>query len=170
MASPFQRQALQRKLIYAALILVLLTVTWGWRYANFNAFGMEVKGVDKQAQDLAIREQSRGEVDLTGAAVRLSLTGMRGWATCALWISAMDAQKRNEWNKLELRVRSLSKLQPHFITPWIFQGWNLSYNVSVESDRVNDKYFYITRGIQLLAEGERQNLDNPDMRWSIGFF
>ena len=42
--------------------------------------------------------------------------------------------------------------------------------MSVESDRVNDKYFYITRGIGLLAEGERQNRDNPDMRWSIGFF
>ncbi len=67
-------------------------------------------------------------------------------------------------------VRSLTKLQPHFITPWIFQSWNLAYNVSVESDRVNDKYFYISRGLGLLAEGERQNQDNPDMRWSIGFF
>ena len=82
----------------------------------------------------------------------------------------MEAQKKNQWNELELHVRTLTKLQPHFITPWIFQSWNLSYNVSVESDRVNDKYFYITRGIELLAEGERQNRDNPDMRWSIGFF
>ncbi len=94
MASPFQRQALQRKLIYAALILVLLTVTWGWRYANFNALGVEVKGVDKQAQELAIREQSRGEVDLTGAVVRLSLTGMRGWATCACGSAPWTPRRR----------------------------------------------------------------------------
>ncbi|HEY7424374.1 MAG TPA: hypothetical protein VH682_09120 [Gemmataceae bacterium] len=170
MASPFQQQALRRKLIYAALIIVLFTVAFIWRKADFKAFGMDVWGVNKQAEQLAIREESRGEVDLIGAVVRLSTMGLRGVATCVMWIDAMDAQKKNQWNELEIRVRSLTKLQPHFITPWIFQSWNLAYNVSVESDRVSDKYFYISRGIGLLAEGERQNRDNPDMRWSIGFF
>ena len=67
-------------------------------------------------------------------------------------------------------VDSLTKLQPHFITPWLFQSWNLSYNVAVESDRVKDKYFYIARGINLLADGERRNRNNPDMRHAIGFY
>ncbi len=67
-------------------------------------------------------------------------------------------------------VRNLTKLQPYFIRPWLFQSWNLSYNVSVESDRINDKYFFITRGIDLLAEGERQNHYHPDLRYSIGFY
>jgi hypothetical protein len=160
MASTFQQRALQRKLIYIALIVVLFTAAFGWRRYVVSA----------QAQDLSIREQSRGEVDLVGALVRLSTMGSRGWATCWLWVDAMDAQKHNQWNELEVFVRSLTKLQPHFITPWLFQSWNLSYNVSVESDRINDKYFYITRGIGLLAEGERRNRDNPDIRWSIGFF
>src|SRR5690242_5643209 len=145
MASPFQQQARRRKLTYGALILVLGTAAWGWRYADFNVFGMHVKGVDAQAHELAIREQSRGEVDLIGAVVRLSTIGSRGAATCVLWVDAMDAQKKNQWNELELYVRSLTKLQPHFITPWLFQSWNLAYNVSVESDRPNDKYFYISR-------------------------
>jgi hypothetical protein len=170
MASPFQRQALNRKLTYAALILVLFTVAYVWRSKEFSVFGHEVRGVDAQARDLSIREQSRGEVNLLGAIVRLSTMGLRGVATCIEWIHAMDAQKKNQWNELELHVHILTRLQPHFITPWLFQSWNLSYNVSVESDRVNDKYFYISRGINLLAEGERQNRDNPDMRWSIGFF
>jgi hypothetical protein len=170
MASPYQQQALRRKLIYAALIIVLLTAALGWRKANFSVFGMSVKGVDEQARELAIREESRGEVDLLGAAVRLATIGLRGAATCVLWVDALDAQKKNQWNELEMYVRSLTKLQPHFTTPWIFQSWNLSYNVSVEADRINDKYFYIARGVGLLAEGERQNRDNPDMRWSIGFF
>lgn len=170
MASPFQRQALNRKLTYAALILVLFTAAYLWRSKEFSVFGHEIKGVDAQARDLSIREQSRGEVDLLGALTRISTMGLRGVATCYEWINAMDAQKKNQWNELEIHVRILTKLQPHFITPWLFQSWNLSYNVSVESDRVSDKYFYITRGIGLLAQGERQNRDNPDMRWSIGFF
>jgi hypothetical protein len=42
--------------------------------------------------------------------------------------------------------------------------------VSVESDRPYDKYYFVTRGVLLLAEGERQNLNNPDLRHSIGLY
>jgi len=149
-----------RKLVYVALIVVLFTASFFWRRAS----------VDARAQELAIRQDSRGDVELSGELVRLSLTGSRGIATCVLWVQAIEKQKKNQWNELEFLVRSLTKLQPHFITPWLFQSWNLAYNVSVESDRVNDKYFYITRGIDLLAEGERQNRYHPDMRFSIGFY
>jgi hypothetical protein len=160
MASPIYQQALRRKLIYTALILVLFTGAWVWRHYS----------VDQQAIELGVREQSRGEVDLSGALLRRVLTGSRGLATAMLWLDAQEKQKRNEWNLLEQHVLLVAKLQPHFVTPWLFQSWNLSYNVSVEADRVADKYFYITRGIQLLARGERQNRNDPDMRWYIGFY
>jgi hypothetical protein len=160
MASPYQQQQFQRKILYAGLILVLFSGTWVWRHYI----------VDAQANELSIREQSRGEVELSGAVIRLGLTGSRGLATCVLWSTAQDKQKKNEWNEFELVARSLTKLQPHHIAPWLFQSWNIAYNVSVESDRVNDKYFFITRGIEMLAEGERQNRDNPDLRWNIGWF
>ena len=88
----------------------------------------------------------------------------RGLVETVLWQIAIDKQMKHEWNQLEFFVRSLTKLQPHFLTPWLFQSWNLAYNVSVESDRVRDKYFYISRGIELLAQGERRNHNNPDMR------
>jgi hypothetical protein len=160
MASPYQQQVRFRKILYFALILVLFTVALGWR--RYVIAG--------QAEQLAVREENRGEVDLTGAVVRLGLTGSRGLATCFLWNNAMEKQKKNQWNELEVLVRSLTKLQPHFITPWLFQSWNLAYNVSVESDRIRDKFFYVSRGIELLGQGERQNRDHPDLRWSIGFY
>jgi hypothetical protein len=160
MASPIQQQILRRKLAYTGLIIVLFSAAYVWRHSV----------MDSQAVDLAIREKARGEVELSGALIRLMLTGSRGLATTALWWQAMETQKRNEWNELEVLVRSVAKLQPHFITPWLFQSWNLSYNVSVEADRVSDKFFYVSRGISLLAQGERQNKNDPDMRWSLGFY
>jgi hypothetical protein len=163
MASPFQQQSLRRKLVYFALIVGLFTAAVILR--RYPAYGMEA-----QAQQLEIREQNLGEVELTGAALRLTLTGSRGMAVCYLWILAQDKKMRHEWNELDMIVRSLIKLQPHFISPWIFQSWNLTYNVSVECDRVKDKYFYIARGIQLLAEGERQNRNVPTLRYYVGFF
>jgi len=159
MASPYQQQAFQRKLIYLFSIIVLLTGSWLWRH----------RVVEAQAEPLGVLEASRGDVELSGKFLRLSLTGMRGVVTSYLWMTAIDNQRKNQWNELERNVRTLTKLQPHFITPWIFQAWNLSYNVSVSLDRTSDKYFYIARGQQLLAEGERQNRDSPEIRWTLGF-
>jgi hypothetical protein len=159
MASPFQQQALQRKLIYIGLIVVLFTVLFLVR-----------QHVDAKATELTWREENIGEVELTGRAVELTLTGSRGLVVSVLWYVAQDMQKKNEWNELELVTRSITKLQPHFITPWLFQSWNLAYNVSVESDRIRDKYYYITRGTALLGEGERKNKNQPIMRNMIGFY
>src|SRR5271166_2388650 len=137
MASTLQQQSFQRKLIYLAIIMALLSASWVYR-----SYVVEAK-----ATELGMLEENRGNVKLAGAAVRLSLTGSRGLAICILWNVAMDLQKKNKWSELELVTLSLSQLQPHFISPWMFQSWNLAYNVSVEADRVRDKYFYIVRGI-----------------------
>ncbi len=160
MASTFQQQSLIRKVIYVGAIIGLFSGSFLWRRYV----------LEPQANEMAALETNQGEVQLHAAAVRLALTGFRGLATCILWGNAMEHQKKHEWNELEVVVNSLTTLQPHFITPWMFQSWNLSYNVSVECDRINDKYFYIARGIQLQAEGERQNRDNPTMRYWCGFY
>jgi hypothetical protein len=174
MASPFQQKARQRKVIYLVLILALFTVSLLHRRLV----------VEKQAEDLQLRETARGEVELTSSFVRLSLTGSRGLATTILWATAIDRMAKHEWNELELLVSSISKLQPYFVTPWVFQSWNLAFNVAVECDRPRDKYYYISRGLELLAEGERRNQGtyddaapgrpkfpgNPEMRHYMGFY
>src|SRR5688500_9013400 len=133
MASPYQQQVFQRKLVYLGLVVVLLLGAWLWRYRVAEA----------RARAPGRREGTRGEARLGDSAVRISLFGSRGLVTCVLWMGAIEKQKKNQWNELELYVRHLTKLQPHFIIPWQFQSWNLAYNVSVESDRPRDKLFYI---------------------------
>src|SRR6516165_10417676 len=176
MANPFQQQARLRKVVYTALILVLFTAS-----LMFRRFIVE-----SQAEAMQLREASRGEVELTSSAVRLTLTGSRGLAVTLLWKAAMKEQEKHKWNEVELLVSSITKLQPYFITPWLFQSWNLAFNVSVECDRPRDKYYYISRGLELLAEGERRNQGtaeyaaahpgtpvfpgNPEMRHYMGFY
>jgi hypothetical protein len=122
------------------------------------------------AEALELRELEQGDPEITSTAMRLGTLGSRGFVITALWKAAIEKFKRNEWHEFEFLVRTVTRLQPNFTTPWIYQSWNLSYNVSVENDRLNDMYFYITRGIELLAEGERMNRKSPDMRYQIGFY
>src|SRR5262245_41530263 len=153
MATPLQQQTRQRKMIYFGAIVVLFTLSLIHR--EFV--------VKPQAYRLQLREEAKGDVELTSSAVRLLLIGSRGVAVTMLWYNAMDKQKRNEWHEMELIVKSITKLQPYFITPWLYQSWNISFNVAVECDKPRDKYYYISRGLELLGEGERRNRGSEDL-------
>src|SRR5262249_52052412 len=127
MASPNQGASFQRKLIYFGMIVALFAATVVAR----GVVAMPgVKSIQDQSNRLELNEMSQGDVELTGSAVRLLLTGSRGLAICGLWISANENQKRQEWYLLERDVNSITTIQPHFVTPWLFQSWNLTYNVS----------------------------------------
>jgi hypothetical protein len=147
MTNTFEQQSARRKFIYFGLILLLFTGSLLHRKLVVNA----------QANELLLREVGRGKADLTDSALRLTLSGVRGLAVTALWLDAIERKKRHEWNELELAVESITHLQPRFITPWLFQGWNLAFNVAAECDRNRDKYYYVTRGINLLSRGEEKN-------------
>lgn len=177
----YQQQSVQRKFLYFGLILALFTASLLFRKGEVQAFGNTYSGINKQAENLRLREVDQGEPELTASAMYLTLSGLRGVVVTSLWLKAIEKQRKHEWNELESAVRSLTKLQPHFISPWLFQSWNLAFNVSVECDKAKDKYYFITRGIELLAEGERRNRGNehpdanlrspanPEMRYNIGF-
>jgi len=194
--NPLQRAAFRRKMIYLGVILGLFTVSMFWRgmipIPLSGARAAEPSSVQRAADRLAsrtvlsrataleLREVEQGEQDI-GSSTRqlLSLAG-RGFYVAYLWHSAIDKQKRNDFHKMDQLIRRVTQLQPHFITPWIFQSWNIAYNVSVEMQGSGDMYYYIARGIDLLAEGERrqgridpetgQRIGSPDMRYQIAFY
>lgn len=167
------RPMMQRKIIYIVLFLALFVAnTFFWRgvASPLNNNEPPAWSVTGQAKQLELTDLSAGESDLTGSAVRMLLSGSRGLALATLWYQSDEMKKKHEWNKMELLVNAILKLQPHSPAPWTFQSWNIAYNVSVESDRVKDKYFYIAKGLELMSEGIRKNRDQPDMRYMLGFY
>ncbi|MBN9122662.1 MAG: hypothetical protein J0I06_26530 [Planctomycetes bacterium] len=182
--NPLQRASRNRKIAYFAVILALFTVSMVWRGMIPVPLGASAARaaapmrwaadhtIQSQAQRLEVWESdpNEGEAEITGSAVRLALTGSRGFVVTGLWLSAIEKQKRNDFHEFEQRVQMVTKLQPNFITPWIFQSWNIAYNVSVEMQGSGDMYYYIVQGIRLLAEGERRNKRSPDMRYQIAFY
>jgi len=195
--NPLQRAAVRRKMFYIAAILALFTISIFYRGLEAKTpeggsyvwmpFGRDDRTaapsvvnragdtvsrqtILSQAKRLELRELDEGEPEIAGEAVRLGLVGSRGMAVTFLWYSAIQKQKRNDFHEFERLVKAVTTLQPHFITPWIFQSWNIAYNVSVEMQSLGDMYFYIARGIDLLAEGERRNRRSPDMRYEIATY
>ena len=191
-----QRAAFRRKIVYLAVILGLFTLSMFWRgmlpIPLSGARAADPSAVQRAADRLAsrtilsravaleLRDVDEGEANLDSSSSQVLILAGRGVYITYLWNSAINSQKRNDFHKMDELIRRVTKLQPHFVTPWIFQSWNIAYNVSVEMQGSGDMYYYIARGIDLLAEGERRQgridpetgkrLGSPDMRYQIAFY
>ena len=191
MANPLQQAAVRRKVIYLGVIIGLFTVSLFWRgkipvplsTRNATAAKAQAATILGQADRLELRELDQGDANLGTSVAQVSMVGLRGPVTTILWKTTIEKQKRGEYHEFEQLSRLVTLLQPHFIDPWLFQSWNTSYNVSVENDKLGDTFYYIARGIELLAEGDRINsksyrapdgvvyaLGSPELRHEAGFF
>src|SRR3954453_14242083 len=98
------------------------------------------------------------------------LGGFRGIVANYLWIRAEENKRDHDWDRLKANVDLITKLQPHFLSIWTFQGWNLAYNVSVEWDAPEDKYDWIKQGIKFVQKGVDNNRRSPDLIWDTAWF
>ncbi len=149
-----------KKLVYGAVIVLLFTAMYP--YADWLS-------EEKKKRDLG--EAAIGQIDTGSFMMKLFLLGgFRGIVADLLWIRAEEHKRSHDWDKLASTVDLITKLQPHFLSIWTFQGWNLAYNVSVEWDAPEDKYQWIKKGIQFVQEGVKKNKRSPDLIWDTAWF
>ncbi len=111
-----------------------------------------------------------GEIDPASETMKLATLGMRGPATNILWIWANHYKKVEDWDKLELTVQQIIRLQPNFLEVWDFQAHNLSYNVSVEFDDYRMRYQWVKKGIDFLILGTHYNRQEPGLLNQVGWY
>ncbi|MHB8903256.1 MAG: hypothetical protein ACYC6Y_31225 [Thermoguttaceae bacterium] len=116
-----------------------------------------------------LSEAQIGEIDPTSETMKLSTFGMRGVATAILWQKSVDYQKKKDWTGLAATLNQIIRLEPHFISVWKFQSWNMSYNVSAEFDDYRERYRWVIRGIEFLIQGVGYNERNPVLHCQVGW-
>jgi hypothetical protein len=117
-----------------------------------------------------IAQAELGEIDPASETMKLSTLGLRGVAANILWLWANYYKKVADWDKLEMTVNQIIRLQPNFVEVWDFQAHNLSYNVSVEFDDYRMRYQWVKKGIEFLILGTHYNRDEPGLLSQIGWF
>lgn len=111
-----------------------------------------------------------GEIDPASEAMKLSTVGLRGVASNYLWYKANHYKMVEDWDKLEMTLNQIIRLQPNFVKVWDFQAHNMSYNVSVEFDDYRMRYEWVKKGIGFLIEGTHYNRDEPGLLCELGWF
>jgi hypothetical protein len=93
----------------------------------------------------------------------VALGGFRGLISNFLWIRANDLQQDDKLFEAAQLANWITKLEPTFTSVWIFQAWNMAYNISVKfkpngPGDYSDRWRWVQHGIQLLRdEGLRYN-------------
>jgi hypothetical protein len=95
----------------------------------------------------------------------VALGGFRGLISNFLWIRADQLQQDDKYFEASQLATWITDLEPHFSQVWVFQGWNMAYNISVKFKEnapgdYTDRWRWVERGIALMRD---QGLKyNPD--------
>lgn len=161
-----------RKIAYiTAIALLLLPLSALSQPATVGPRGSTPGGKLAQLRtEYNLSQAELGEIDPASEAMKLSTLGLKGVAANILWGWANYYKKTEDWDKLELTVEQIIRLQPNFLDVWDFQAHNLSYNVSVEFDDYRMRYQWVKKGIEFLVQGTHYNRDEPYLLYQLGWF
>jgi hypothetical protein len=87
----------------------------------------------------------------------VALGGFRGLISNFLWIRANDLQQDDKFFEAAQLAEWITKLEPTFTQVWLFQAWNMAYNISVKFKEngpgdYTDRWHWLDRGIRLLRD------------------
>lgn len=99
----------------------------------------------------------------------LIMGGFRGVAVDVLWIRAMARQEERKFYELLAIFNLIAKLQPNFPMVWIFQGWNMAYNIYHEWEGRDDKWKWLREGLEFAQKGFTKNPTSGDLAFEIGY-
>ncbi len=91
----------------------------------------------------------------------VALGGFRGLIANCLWIRANDLQNDDKFFEAAQLATWITDLEPSFTQVWLFQAWNMAYNISVKFKDFPDRWRWVEHGIELLRDGGPA-LQTPD--------
>ena len=101
----------------------------------------------------------------------VALGGFRGLISNLLWIRANDLQEEDKFFEMMQLADWITKLEPHFPQVWVFQAWNMAYNISVKFKDFGDRWRWLQGGIELLRdEGLKYNPNDVLIHQQLAWF
>ncbi|HEU5395584.1 MAG TPA: hypothetical protein VFV81_00355, partial [Verrucomicrobiae bacterium] len=121
--------------------------------------------VDRTKLGLTISEPLKDAPPVL-AFTTVALGGFRGLISNYLWIRANDLQIDDKFFEAAQLASWITDLEPHFSQVWVYQAWNMAFNISVKFKEnapgmYSDRWRWVENGISLLRdEGLRYNPDD----------
>ncbi|HTL51673.1 MAG TPA: hypothetical protein VL860_03765, partial [Planctomycetota bacterium] len=98
-----------------------------------------------------------GRADLVKAGI-YSLGSVRGLVATVLWMEVIDAKHRRDYVRLKGNCDLLMEVQPKFTSTCKFLAYSEIYDLSDQMPGIDEKYYWIRSGLNILDAGYRRNL------------
>ncbi|MDD3117864.1 MAG: hypothetical protein PHQ27_01675 [Victivallales bacterium] len=82
----------------------------------------------------------------------VALGSFRGLLADLLWLRALALQDEGNYFEMVQLASWITKLQPRFSGATAFLAWNMAYNISVTCSSPEERWRWISRGIELLRD------------------
>jgi hypothetical protein len=111
-----------------------------------------VKPINDRRIDLEIVQQSRYGDAPKYALLAASMGTFRGLAADFLWYRAEKLKNEGKLFEANTTAEWITTLQPRFGQVWVFQSWNMAYNISVITHTPEERWDWVNKGIKLLRD------------------
>lgn len=107
----------------------------------------------RRVTDQLVSQVEINEATSPGVALAATALGsFRGLAANVLWYRLEMLKRDGQFHEADTLSRMITTLQPRFPQVWVFMGWNMAYNISVETHTPQERWDWVNKGIRLLRE------------------
>lgn len=85
-------------------------------------------------------------------AIGIAMGAFRSLFVNVLWIRAYELKEAGKYYDAMDLARAITRLQPRFPYVWVFQAWNMAYNISVATQSAEERWQWVQNGIRLLRD------------------
>jgi tetratricopeptide (TPR) repeat protein len=129
-----------------------------------------IQPVQRRLNEVREREglvQSAADIiEVTG---NVALAGWRAVVTDVFWVKVDALQNQGKLENILWFLTAITKLQPDLPEVWDFISWHVAYNLFHEVESREDKWAFLSRGLDLGEEGVRKNPKDSDLWYSLGY-
>ena len=95
--------------------------------------------------------------------------GFRALAVDYLWVKIIRLEFDKQYYEIQSTADLITKLEPNYPAVWIFNAWNLSYNIAIEWKAREERWHWIRKGIETIQKGLRKNPGSVELEFYLGW-
>ena len=153
------------QIICVGLALAILLAVRFPRFSGRGTAGLDQIIQKRKQQIVPVRAEVKRDVMIDFPI--LVLGGFRGPLVMGLWVKAEEEKHEQRWWDVKTYHEIIAHLQPNFPSVYVFNAWNLAYNLSVQWHELANKYLWVLDGARYAQKGTWINPDSPDIMFQM---
>ena len=126
--------------------------------------------LDTMRNDLGINDSNDiKDKSPTVVFTTIALGSFRGFIANLLFLRSNRMQEERRYYELHQLAKWIRNLQPRYTKAIAFMAWNMSYNISVTFDTPQERWVWVSKGIDLYLDAIKNHSGDPDLYWEFGW-